>query len=149
MRKAMRREGLPPGRTNGFQSARGAPHVAQNLVLACTAEPHRAQAGPEPGAEPRRPQLGQNGCTALVWPPQKGQGLTSALAASVVPTLWVAGMRAEARPDPSAAAPPSPRTPSAALVRLATGPAVASGSPQAIQKSAPAPLSPPREVQVD
>src|SRR5713101_6612681 len=130
MRKSLRGEGLPPVRTNGFQSARGAPHLAQ--------------AGPEPGAESRRPQLGQNGCAALVRPPQKGQGLTSALAASVVPTLWVAGMRAEARPDPAAAAPASPRTPSAALVRLATGPAVASGLPQSMQNSAPASLARPQ-----
>src|SRR6267143_174174 len=124
MRKSLRGEGLPPVRTNGVQSASGAPHVAQNLVPASTAEPQRVQAGPEPGAESRRPQLGQNGCTRLVWAPQKGQGLVSALAASVAPTLWVAAIPAAARGDPVAAPPPPPppppRPPSAALVRLAT-----------------------------
>src|SRR6267378_1555250 len=119
MRKSLRGEGLPPVRTNGVQSASGAPHVAQNLVPASMAEPQRAHAGPEPGAERRRPQLGQNGCTPLVWPPQKGQGLVSALAASVAPTLWVAGMLAAARGAIATAPPPPPlpRPPSAALVR--------------------------------
>src|SRR6267143_2854611 len=135
MRKSLRGEGLPPVRTNGVQSASGAPHVAQNLVPASTAEPQRAQAGPEPGAESRRPQLGQNGCTPLVGPPQKGQGLASALAASVTPTLWVAGMPAAARGDMAATPRPPPRPPSAALVRLATAPAAASGLPQSMQNS--------------
>src|SRR5712692_8413716 len=77
MRKSVRAAGLPEVRTSGLHSPSGAPHVGQNFVPTCTAEPQRAHAGPEPGAVSRLPQLGQNGSKALVGPPQKGHAPTS------------------------------------------------------------------------
>lgn len=51
--------------------------MAQNVVAVPTADPQRAQLGPEPGALRRRPQWGQNGRAALARPPQNGQGTDS------------------------------------------------------------------------
>ena len=71
---------LPPARPTPGETGRadpvppaGAPQVAQNGVAVPTAEPQRAQLGPEPGALRRRPQWGQNGRAALARPPQNGQ----------------------------------------------------------------------------
>lgn len=54
-------------------STNGAPQVAQNRVAVGTGDPQRAQRGPEPGADSRRPQCGQNGSGPLVAAPQNGQ----------------------------------------------------------------------------
>ncbi|OLC79670.1 MAG: hypothetical protein AUH78_00015 [Gemmatimonadetes bacterium 13_1_40CM_4_69_8] len=137
----MRGAGLPEVRTSGLQSPSGAPHVAQNLVPDCTAEPQRAQAGPEPGAVSRRPQLGQNGSSSLVGPPQKGHGPGSAREEGAGPATWVAGMFDAWRGGPAALPPPPP---SAALVRLATAPAAVSGLPQSMQNCALASLARPQ-----
>src|SRR5207253_9259493 len=86
-----------------------APHVAQNLIPGSTGEAQRGQFGPEPGAVSRRPQCGQNGCTPLARPPQKGQEIDS-------PCSRVTAVRATTRvPDrdvpPAADFPPLPPPP--------------------------------------
>jgi hypothetical protein len=56
---SVRGAGRADGRANPAEDSIVAPHVAQNLAPAATGELQRAHAGPDPGAERRRPQLGQ------------------------------------------------------------------------------------------
>jgi hypothetical protein len=72
---SVRGAGRVEGRASPAGDAIVAPHVAQNLDPAETGELQRAHAGPDPGAESRRPQLGQNGSAALVGAPQNGQAV--------------------------------------------------------------------------
>jgi hypothetical protein len=58
------------------------PQVAQNRVPGWTVEPQRAQAGPDPGADSRRPQWGQYGNVPSIRPLQNGQVNSAAEAAS-------------------------------------------------------------------
>src|SRR5947208_10740870 len=103
------REGPEPTRRAAWRSTSDAPHVAQNLIPGSTGEAQRGQFGPEPGAVSRRPQCGQNGCSPLARPPQKGQEIDS-------PCSRVTAVRATTRvPDrdvpPAADFPPLPPTP--------------------------------------
>src|SRR5436309_519646 len=65
-------------RVSGDTSFTAAPQVAQNLAPAVTGDPHRAHAGPEPGAVRRRPQLEQKGSSPVTVEPQNGHADTSA-----------------------------------------------------------------------
>src|SRR2546425_6132878 len=123
MRKSVRAAGLPAVRTSGLHSPSGAPQVGQNFVPGCTAEPQREQAGPEPGAVSRRPQLGQNGSRPLVGPPQNGHVPTSAREggsggggdggdeAGAAPATCVAGMLEGGRGGAAGESPPPPPPP--------------------------------------
>lgn len=75
--------------------------MAQNLVPDATGDAQRSQLGPEPGAESRRPQWGQNGSSPFARPSQNGQVMASAWlgARAGAETTRVAGI---AGPPPGA-----------------------------------------------
>ena len=89
MRKSVRGLDRLEIRCSGLRSPSGAPQVAQNRAPtpAVTGEPHRAHAGPDPGAVSRRPQWAQNGSASSAGWPQKGQVLTPACSSSGV-SAW-------------------------------------------------------------
>src|SRR5437879_11780355 len=129
------REGPEPTRRAAWRSTSDAPHVAQNLIPGSTGEAQRGQFGPEPEAVNRRPQCGQNGCSPLARPPQKGQAIDS-------PCSRVTAVRATTRvPDrdvpPAADFPPLPPPPpgdASPVLRPVTLPM---GLPQSLQNCAP------------
>jgi hypothetical protein len=63
MKNSVRGAGRDDGRDSpsdaGTSPESDAPQVAQYRVPGWAVEPQRAQAGPDPGAESRRPQWGQ------------------------------------------------------------------------------------------
>src|SRR5207245_11609998 len=130
-------------RVSGDTSFSGAPQVAQNLAPAVTGDPHRAHAGPEPGAVRRRPQLEQKGSSPVTVEPQNGHADASARvvgsgAAPAVMATCVGGSGARdgwgrgvggvtpAGPTP----PPPPATPP--LADFTAAAALPSGLPQAM-----------------
>src|SRR5258708_13290900 len=98
-------------------SPRSAPQVAQNLVPMVTGEPQRAHAGPEPGADRRRPQCGQYGRLALIGSLQNGQGV-------LAPPRAGAGAGSPRTCVPGTAAPPPPTAPAPALFMTPPAPPV-------------------------
>ena len=115
-------------------SPSGDPQVAQNRVPGWTVDPQRAHAGPEPGAESRRPQWGQYGNVPSILPLQNGQVRSGAAAA---PPRSGAGFTVS-----GAGAVASPGTGVGTAFFAAA--AMERGLPQSIQKRAPGSLARPQ-----
>src|SRR5260370_35627771 len=110
-------------------SPRSAPQVAQNWGPRVTGEPQRAHAGPEPGADRRRPQCGQYGRLALIGSLQNGQGALAPPRAGAR-----AGSERTCVPGTAAAAPPE--APAAAFF-MAAAASLFRGLAPSIQNPAP------------
>jgi len=128
--------------------------VAQNETPGeATGDPQRAQAGPEPGAERRRPQWGQNGSALETALPQNGHPVWTGASGGSTPGTRVFGMGlmdgwgsgVAGDTGPVLGVPPAGVTPAAADDRARAWAAdLVSGLPQSIQKAAAASLARPQ-----
>src|SRR2546422_4801384 len=105
------REGPERPRRAAARSTSGAPQVAQNLIPGSTGDAQRGQFGPEPGAVSRRPQWGQNDCSALARPPQKGQEIGPPCSRAIAERATTRVPGTEAAPAAVSPSPPPPPTP--------------------------------------